>query len=581
MKRLSRYLLIGMALALLAVLIVPVVAQDATPEPGKGGIIIDSNFGGDINGMNPLLNNDTASNQVIALLFPAFIGVDPSTALFAKDAPNAKALVKDWTISDDGKVYTFKLRDDWKWNDGTPITSADVLYSWDAAKSGEVNTVQVFLLDIIDKVEAPDANTVVVTFKNADCTALNNAGSLTVVPSHSLPKDFKALSDDPSNTKPTVTQGVFNFGDFRPGEQVSLTANQSYPGTLNGYVLPEGWVYKNVPDQTVQTEQFLAGEINVLNGPPVNRRADIRAAQDKGDATVYSFPGNSWDYISLNLADPNNPQNGVDKDGKVIDQGHHPLFGDVRVRQAMAKAINVDEIIQGAVFGEGTRMNGTMVPASWAYAKDLPPIAYDVDAAKKLLAEAGWVDDDNNPDTPLVAKGAQYAKDGTPFKFTLYTNQGNTRREAIGTIVQDQLKKVGIQVDFQAIDFNTQYDIMGSQTYDATIAGWRNGYPDDPDQTQLFGPSSDIIGSNGSNYPSYNNPELNDLMAKAKSLPGCDPTERAKIYAQIQQILQNDLPYIPMFAVNGMYAARSSVKGFSPYPSQLYWNVDTWYVQSQ
>jgi peptide/nickel transport system substrate-binding protein len=256
-----------MALALLATLIVPVVAQDATPEPGKGGIIIDSNFGGDINGLNPLLNNDTASNQVIAFLFPAFIGVDPTTALFAKDNPNAKALVKDWSISDDGKVYTFKLRDDWKWNDGTPITSADVLYSWDAAKSGEVNTVQVFLLDIIDKVEAPDANTVVVTFKNADCTALNNAGSLTVVPSHALPKDFKSLNDDPSNTKPTVTQGIFNFGDWRPAEQVSLTANQSYPGTINGFVLPEGWVYKVVPDQSRRNNSWPAKSTSSMARP--------------------------------------------------------------------------------------------------------------------------------------------------------------------------------------------------------------------------------------------------------------------------------------------------------------------------
>lgn len=85
-----------------------------------------------------------------------------------------------------------------------------------------------------------------------------------------------------------------------------------------------------------------------------------------------------------------------------MDQGHHPLFGDPLVHQAVAKAIDVDAIVKGAVFGYGTRMPSTMIPASWAFDKDLAPISQDLEAAKKLLDEAGFVDADNDPATPRV-----------------------------------------------------------------------------------------------------------------------------------------------------------------------------------
>lgn len=571
MKHLTRYLVIGVAVAMLVALIVPVFAQDV--EPGKGGILIEGNFGGDPANLNPILANDTSSNRIISLMYPALIGVDPATALYRENDP--AALVTTWDVSDDGLVYTFHLRDDWAWNDGSPITSADVLYTWNAyveGGNGVVDTAGVYLLDIIDKVEAPDDSTVVVTFKQADCTALGSAASLTPVPSHVLPSDYTELNDAEFNLDPTVTQGVFNFSQFVPGERVSLVANQTFPGAINGVVLPEGWVYKAVADQTVLTEQFIAGETNLIDTPPVNRRSDLRA---DSNINLYSYPGNSWDYLALNYADPANPQNYADESGTPIDQGHHPLFGDPKVREAISLAINVDDIIQGAVFNEGTRMASTMIPASWAFDSTLAPIPFDPEKAAQLLDEAGWVDDDGDAATPRVAKGAMYAPDGTPASFVLYTNGGNTRREAIGTIVQDSLKQVGIAVDFQAIDFNTLLDIMDGQTFDAFILGWRNGYPDDPDQTQLFSTTSDVVGS-GSNNVSYSNPELDTLMEQARTLPGCDPAERAKIYAQIQAITQKDLPYVPLFVQNGMYGARTEVTGFSPYPNTMYWNVETW-----
>jgi peptide/nickel transport system substrate-binding protein len=582
MKKSLKLVLLGATLALVAALVVvPTFAQ----EGGQGGIIIEATFSGDPATFNPALASDTASRRVTNLLFPAFLAADPSQGVIVPAEPGnplTKALATDWEISEDGKVYTFTIRDDYVWSDGTPVTAADVVYAWqiaEAAAAGIVDSSLSFLVEDILDVQALDDYTIQVTYASDACTNILRAGSLYPLPSHALPSDMSLVNDDPFNLSPTVTGGPFIFGEYRPSEQVSLLPNQSYPDAELGYVNPTGWIYKQVPDQTVVIEQFLAGETHVIDNPPVNRRSDLRAAADAGEKQIYSFPGVSWDYLAFNLADPNNPQNGQDADGNPIPQGNHPLFGDVRVRQAIAQAVDVDAIIQAAVFGEGERMTSFVVPASWAYATDLPPIAVNLEAAAALLDEAGFIDDDNDPSTPRVAQGAMYAADGTPLRFTLFTNQGNTRREAIGTLVQDQLSQIGVQVDFQAIDFNTQLDIMDSQTFDAYILGWRNGYPDDPDATQLFTPAGDVVGG-GSNDGSYYNPEFVALNEQAKNIAGCDPADRAPIYHQMQEIFQQDVPYVPLFTISGMYAADASLTPWTPFGGgeNLYWNIDTWSI---
>jgi peptide/nickel transport system substrate-binding protein len=578
MKRLTRLLTAGVALGAFAALaVIPASAQDTCCQ---GGTIIEGNFGGDVATTNPIIAGDTASQRVVSLIYPGLLGVDPDKAVIAPNEPGA--VVKDWTVSDDGLTYTFNMRTDLTWTDGTPITSADVIYAWKALQAGANGQNQAFATFVIDPtgasgikdVQAPDDHTVVVTFNNAECTALSTASALTPVPSHIMP-DVTALDDWDGNLNPTVTAGPFNFTEFRPGEQVSLAGNPDYKDALNGAVQPAGYIYKNVPDQNVEVEQFLAGEINLIDTPPVSRRADISAT----DAQVYKYPGNAWDYLAFNLADPNNPQSAYDDKGNPIDQGHHPLFGDVRVRQAIAHAVDVDSIIKAAVFGEGTRMSSALIPASWAYDKSLAPIPFDQKMAADMLDQAGFIDDDNDPSTPRVAKGAMYAADGTKFQFTLYTNEGNTRRTAIGTLVQDELAQIGIKVDFQTIDFNTLLDIQNSQTFDAIILGWRNGYPDDPDLTQLFTPQSDVVGS-GSDFTSYNNPQFTDLNTQAKTVAGCATDDRAPLYGQMQKIIQDDAPYVFLFAQNGEYDAGANVQGFDPRPSNLLWNVDAWSVKT-
>jgi peptide/nickel transport system substrate-binding protein len=581
MKKLVILLLVIAALPLPLL----VSAQD-----GDGGVVVEGNFSGSVNfgSLNPLRNNDTATNRITNLLFPFLVYGNAFTQTFGKageeGTPNSLAV--DWSVSEDGKVYTFKMRDDAFWSDGTPITATDVKFSFDAIASGVIDSPYYGSINYVEEgnplgiveMRVVDDFTVEAVFDQPNCTALNSFGAYPIVPAHvfgydgSPDFDFSVLVDNDFDTDPAVVYGPFELASFSSGEAIGLRSIDTW---AEGDVLPSGYIYRDVPDQTVEVEQFLAGETNFIDSPIMSRRADLRTA---ANVQVADFPGNAWDYVVFNLADPDNPQPGVDAEGNLIDQGHHPIFGDVRVRRALQYAINVEEIIQGAVFGEGTQMASSIIPTSWAVDPNLAPIPYDPDMAAQLLDEAGWP---LGPDGVRICQGCMYAEEGTPFEFELLTNAGNARREAVGVIIQDQLYELGINVDFQAIDWQTLLDTTaGAQTYDAAIMGWREGFPSDPDQIQIFSPSNDDPANQGSNAGSYYNPKFIELAVAANSVPGCAPEDRAKIYAEIQQLLLDDQPYLWLYVQNLMYAANVGVEGFDAYPNLPLWNIQTWRVRT-
>jgi len=588
MKNIFKFVVLVTVLALMSVLFLSTVsAQDEeVPGPGEGGIIIEGYFGSDPVPMNPLVCSETTCQQIAGFMFPGLISVDPETANYREAGPGAMAT--GWEISEDGLTYTFTLRQDYAWNDGTPVTANDFLYSWNAIKSEQLlNTLYTAILETVESMEAPDDYTLVVTIKQPDCRALGSM-SVPALPSHILPEDFAELNEADFNLNPTVTGGIFKFSAYAPSEQLALEADPSYPAsdTVVGHVVPTGYIFKAVPDQTVLFEQFMAGEdINFLDAPNVARRADIRAAAEAGEVQVFDYAGDFWDYLAFNLADPENPQNGLDENGDAIPQGHHKIFGNKEVRQAIAKAIDIEAIIDAAVFGEGTRMTAHIIKSSWAYNSDLPPIEFNPEEAMAMLDAVGWVDHDSDPETPRVSQGVTLpdgtaVEDGTVMSFTMLGNEGNTRRAAEGQLIQDQLKQIGVEAIYQAVDFGTWQDIVNAQTFDAVMLAWSNGYPDDPDSTQLFTPVSDVVGS-GNNFTSFNNEEFTRLNEEARTLPGCDQAARKEIYDRMQEIMQDELPYLWMYSINGMYVADDSLGNFDPRPANKFWNVDAWFVQEQ
>jgi peptide/nickel transport system substrate-binding protein len=572
-------------LTIIGILLLAPMKTAQAQEPGSGGVIVAGYQGGTtgLGSLNPLRSG---FNSVTLLMFPAAVSASPFTQYYARvgDEGVTNALATDWTISKDGLVYTFTLRQDAIWSDGTPITATDVKFSFDAIASGQIESPDYGVYNYdpdtnpfgVKEIVVVDSYTFQAVFKEVNCGALGLAGTFPVVPAHVFGYDgrpdfdFSVIIGHAFDTHPPVVYGPFQLDYLHYGEEIAL---KPVPTWADGPVIHAGIIFRDTSSREDETARFLAGELDYIESPRPCMAcfADIRAAPD---VKAVSFSGPYWDHIALNVADPDHPQPGLDADGNLIDQGHHPIFGDVRVRRALQRAIDVQAIIQGAVNGEGTQMVSSLIPTSWAADPDLAPVPYDPARAAQMLDEAGWP---VGPDGIRVCRGCKYALDGTPFEIELVTNEGNTRREAIGTIVEDQLREVGIEVDFQMVDFYTL--IANEQTYDAIIYGWPQIFPDDPDQTWIFDPRSDFPSEQGSlNATSYYDPEFIRLSEQARTLPGCDPTARADIYHQIERLLQMEQPYLWLEVQNEIYAAHNNVIGFDPQPNMPWWNIHTWRV---
>lgn len=598
MSKFVRLLAASLVVALLAALMVaPAAAQEE--DEGEGGIIVTGTFGAGPNTFSPIFCNGTDCRDVERFMFNGLIGVDIDTGQAV--APNPGAVASSFELLEDGRTYRFVIREDMFWSDGTPITIDDLLYSWEVIKNYEESGYLFPFVseDQIEDVVQVDDVTLDVTLYEPNCQGIWDAASLEPWPSHFFSQfELSELEDLPFNQAPDITSGPFLFGDYRAGEFTILRGWDDYVDAELGFVNPTGMIQRIFSDQTVMAEDFLSpnGQINIETSIDVGRKDDVFAAAETGDYQTFEYsPGDSWDYMGFNTADPNNPQPALDADGNRIDQGIHPIFGDKLVRQAISHGVDVDAVIEGAVFGHATRMSDPWMPGGF-WDSGIEPRAYDTAIALELFAEAGWVpqnpDAEAGPDNPLVCQDCLYAREvdaefnGSPLEFELITNAGNTRREAIALVIQDELAQVGVTVNTDFIEFNTLISdrVFGAQNYDAYILGWRAGVPDLPDMIQLFSAASDNPEVTGSNTTSFYNERFYELEAIAldpAQTNNCDLETRREIYNEMAQIMADETPYMWLYVQNGLYAVRSDVQGFDPRAQFAWWNVDTWSVISE
>jgi len=305
-----------------------------------------------------------------------------------------------------------------------------------------------------------------------------------------------------------------------------------------------------------------AGEIDIMGVQP----NQLAAVQGIPDTKIFNFQDDGYDYIALNMGNPANPQAGRDDSGNPVAQEAHPILGDLNVRKAIAHSLDYQTIIDQVYLGQGYQIPANVLPAiSWAYNEELTPYAYDLEMAKQLLEEAGWTDSDGD--------GVR-EKEGNQLALSLVTNAGNTTREDLGALVQDQLGQVGFAIDFQIIDFGVMIEQMLGQTYDMVIIGWTNTGTD-PNDENLWSTEYDTPGS-GFNFVSYANPRVEELLQQGISVPGCATDERAPAYKEIQQIIHDEVPYVFVTGGVGNTAYTTKWQGIDPGPWLFYYNVHQW-----
>jgi peptide/nickel transport system substrate-binding protein len=232
------------------------------------------------------------------------------------------------------------------------------------------------------------------------------------------------------------------------------------------------------------------------------------------------------------------------------------------VRQALAHAIDLEEIVEGVLLGLGRVANGPFKPDMWANNHDVVPYPYDPAKARALLAEAGF-----------YTKNGFQVKNGRILSFTIVTNQGNKIREQVGAVIQARLKEIGVEVKIQVIEwaaFLKEY--LDRHNFDAVIMGWT--IPTDPDLFDIWHSSKNRPGE--LNFISYQNAEVDRLVDEARFI--LDQAERKKSYDRVQEILHDEVPYVFLYVPDALPAVARRFMGPEVGPGGLGHNFNQWFV---
>jgi peptide/nickel transport system substrate-binding protein len=528
-------------------------ATAATGEVVRGGVWTEATLS-DASTLNPILGADSSSSDIYGLLTPALIGIDPFSGAVTPD----RSMSESWDVSEDGLVWTFNLRDGVFWSDGEQVTADDFKYTYDAIASDLVETVRKSNLEGIESIEVLDPLTVQVTFGRVQCDGLLNLG-LGWLPSHLYAEDFSDVMDSPYNLEPAVSAGPFVFQSWARDDNTILIRNESY---WLGAPNMDGKIFRIVPDPGARLAQLQSGEVDVTGVQPE------QIAVVDGDPSLkrFNFRDDGYTYVGLNLANPENPQPGQDEDGNLIEQDPHPILSEHAVRLAMAHALDYQSIIDNVYLGQGYPIASNVLPAvEWAFDPSIEPYAYDPELSAQILDEAGWVDEDGD--------GVR-ERDGQTLSLNLVTNAGNTTREDMGVLVQDQLNALGFDITFEAIDFGTLVEQLLGQTYDMVIIGW-TGLGTDPNDEGFWHTENDVPGSSF-NFVSFQNERVNQLLKEGVSIPGCAPEDRAPYYQEIQQIIHEEIPYLFVTGGVGNTGYSADWQGIDPGEWSFEWNIETW-----
>ncbi len=542
------------------------IVVEVTPTPlpiPTGGFVTEVSFA-DAKILNPVLSTDDSSSDVHELLFGAALDTDPYTGELVPQ------LTEGWDVSDDGLVYTFRVREGINWTDGTPVTAKDFAFTYQALMSGELDTPRISNVDYVEEINLIDDMTVEFVFSEVNCAALVDLG-LGWLPAHMYGDDFTDIMTNTLNTEPTVTNGPLMFKEWVKDDHITLVRNPDY---WQGAPYLDGWIYKIVPNATVGVQQLKTGEVDIYDEVEPKFLVELEIADY---LTLFKYFDDGYTFIGFQMGDPDNPQPRLNEDGSVNeDHGIHPILSDVNVRKAIAHSVDRNAIISKVMFGQGMPLEANTLPAiEWAYNDELAPKEYDLDLAASYLDEAGWTDQDGNG--VRECHGCMYAEEGAPLKLNLKTNAGNEIRESIGLILQDQLGDIGFEIEFEAMEWNAFVDTLLGQTFDMCIVGWTS-MGSDPDDEGSFASQNDLPNA-AFNFVSYYNPDVDVLLKEGKTFPGCAAADRGPIYKQIQQALYDEQPYVFLYVPRDTLAYNTRIGGMAPGSWEFRHNIHEWYIK--
>ncbi|CAH0117924.1 Oligopeptide-binding protein AppA [Paenibacillus sp. CECT 9249] len=478
---------------------------------------------------SPLFWSTVYDKYVVEVVFDSFLVVQ-------SDGTYAEHLADKIDVSDDGLKYTFHLKPGIKYSDGTPVTVKDYLFALkvlhDPTYDGESDILSLKIKGgqeyhdgkspDISGVKIIDDNTVEVEVLEVNAQTKNELGTVEFLPEAYYGKGYKlgqldsvkALNDKP------IGSGQYIVTKYTPGQEVVLEANPNY---FKGAPKIKNVILKATTDDT-RIAMLQSGEIDV-DEVTVNED-NVEELTGLGFLDVNIFPTNGYGYVAFNHNDPK--------------------YQDVKVRQALTIGLNRKEVVEGAF---GKYANVINIPESnvgWAYTNEgIEPYEFDIDKAKKLLDEAGWVE----------GSDGIREKDGQKFKINFSATADSSVVEALLPIMTKNYKELGIDFNAETLDFNAISEKRKTGDFEMFFAAW--GLTPDPDSTVY-------ITNGAQNNIGYSNKTVDELMLKGKKT--LDLEGRKEIYKQVFQELNRDLPVIFMYQRRDMWGINARVTGLDITP---------------
>lgn len=509
-------------------------AYDQHYPSEHGGTLIDATIG-EPSSLIFMVAGEQPSQVVASKIFNTLLSYNQDLDLKGELAAN-------WSVSTDKKSITFKLKPKLKWADGYPLTSQDVLFTWQLVIDEKTRSPYASDFQLINNVEVIDANTFTVTYNTPFAPALDSWASLHILPKHLLAgKDIHttAFSQNP------VGSHYYQLKKWQHGEHITLTKN---PNAVLGQAKIDQLITRFIPDRSTQLMELMADNIDVMGLNPT-QFARVIPARKKLDANLnlYKELGNGYVYLGFNLK--------------------RKPFDDIRVRKAINYAIDKQEIIDGVYLGLGVNIASPYKPGTRWSNPELKPYPYDIKKARELLAEAGY--------HKMNADGTLINAKGKPLSFEIITNNGNKEREYTAVIIQRRLKEIGIQVSIRTIEWASFIkQFINTGDFDVVILGWGLGL--DPDQYNIWHSSQQAPGQ--FNFIGYHNPTVDQLLEQGRI--ELDPDKRTKIYHAFAKRLLEDSPIVYLSAGYGLTAMHKRIQGVvDPVPpAGVGYDDHRWYI---
>jgi peptide/nickel transport system substrate-binding protein len=492
-----------MQIGLIVLVGFPLLSCSSRPDPNTLVMIIESSP----TNLDPRVGIDAYSERIDNLLFDDLLDRDEHL--------NVKPGLADrWDIPDP-LTYVFHLHSGVKFHNGAALTSRDVKWTFDSLLQGKIRSTKAAAFRFVDRVEAPDDSTVAFHLKEPFATLLWNLsdGAMGIVPYGSLGE----ISAQP------IGSGPFRFISAEPDKEVIIERNPDYwhdPPRL------ERVRFMVVPDGTTRALELRKGsadlEINALT-PDMVVTLEREPALD-----VLRGPGTVLQYMGFNFRDP--------------------ILKDLRVRQALAYAIDRRPMLQYLWRGFAQPADSILPKQSWAYTNKVQTYNYDPERAREILDAAGY--------RPMS---------GVRFHLVMKTSTDENTRLMVA-VLQQQLRDVGIQLDIRTYEFATFFADVSKGAFQLYSLRWVGGN-EDPDIFEYAFHSSKFT-PNGANRSFYSNPRVDALIDKARA--ELDQRKRAESYAEIQRILAEDLPSLNLWYLDNVLVHTRRVKNLSLNPPGNY-----------